>query len=291
MFTQLFGSYLLNNNYLDSDQLSTCLKAQSLAHAKIGVLAINSGLMNFTQVEEINLLQQSVDKKFGELAIERGYLTEITLDDLLNTQKTDFLLLSQSLLDKGYLNLEQLSKAILGYKADYDLSDSDFNLLSKEDVVTLVNSFKEINDLKRSKDYKEYLVLFLNNVIRFVSSDFLVKSIRPATEFKSLECVSQKISGGVILSTFVSAGAVPFTRFAEIFSEEKLDSVDDFTKACVGEFLNQVNGIYTVNKSCDGLDLSLSPQFNETSGCLSLIRESMLVELEFTFGIVNLVIS
>lgn len=53
MFTQLFGSYLLNKKYVTRDQLKAALDFQKSLHVKLGVMAINAGYMASEQVNEI----------------------------------------------------------------------------------------------------------------------------------------------------------------------------------------------------------------------------------------------
>ena len=52
MFTQFFGNYLLNQNLVSPEHLAEALQQQSKTRMKLGVLAINEGLLSAEQVEK-----------------------------------------------------------------------------------------------------------------------------------------------------------------------------------------------------------------------------------------------
>ena len=52
MFTQLFGSYLLNKKLITAEQLKDALDYQKTVHLKLGVMAVNSGFMTAENVNE-----------------------------------------------------------------------------------------------------------------------------------------------------------------------------------------------------------------------------------------------
>ena len=74
MFSQFFGAYLLNEGKVTKEQLAKALDEKKNTRMRLGVLAINDGLMTAEQVEHVNLTQQTVDKLFGDLAVDLGYL-------------------------------------------------------------------------------------------------------------------------------------------------------------------------------------------------------------------------
>jgi len=46
MFSQYFGHYLINNGLIKPEQLADALDYQRSVHLKLGVIAINAGLMS-----------------------------------------------------------------------------------------------------------------------------------------------------------------------------------------------------------------------------------------------------
>ena len=61
MFAQFFGGYLLNKGLVSSQDLTTAIEDKKNTRMRLGVLAINAGLMTAQQVEHVNITQQSVD--------------------------------------------------------------------------------------------------------------------------------------------------------------------------------------------------------------------------------------
>ncbi len=103
---------------------------------RLGVLAINAGLMTAEQVEHVNITQQSVDKRFGDLAVELGYVTADDVEKLLAQQPTDYLLLGQTLVNNGALTNAEFEKALKDYKAENQITD-DISTIKQKLYITL----------------------------------------------------------------------------------------------------------------------------------------------------------
>ena len=65
MYTQFFGNFLLSKGYITNEQLFDALKEKAQKHAKLGTLAIHSGLMTAAEVDSVIVEQTHQDKKFG----------------------------------------------------------------------------------------------------------------------------------------------------------------------------------------------------------------------------------
>lgn len=291
MFTQLFGSYLLNKKLIATEQLKDALDYQNTVHVKLGVMAINSGFMTAEDVNKVHKMQCKVDKKFGELAIEMGFLDEKKLEVLLTTQKSDYLLLGQALIEKEYMSLAEFDQALSNYKKDHNLTDEKFNSIQNENIDEIIDILYTFNGPPNNHIYKNYLSLLLRNIIRFIDSNFRPLDIVPITNY-NLQCsVSQKITGKVNFNTYISADEETFISLAGKFAKESYSINDDYVKASVGEFLNLINGIYLVNMSNDDIDLELTPQSIVSNSTLSDLSEAFCIPLVFSFGIVDIIVS
>ena len=93
MFTQFFGSYLLNRKIVSPANLRVALEKKDTTRVKLGVLAINAGYMTAKQVDAVHKKQATVDKRIGDIAVDMGYLTEAQVEELLSRHKTGCLLL------------------------------------------------------------------------------------------------------------------------------------------------------------------------------------------------------
>ena len=76
MFAQLFGKYLVEHKEVTKEQWQEVMAKRFAVRARLGVLAVEEGLLSTKQANELNRLQLKQDKKFGDLAIEKGYLSE-----------------------------------------------------------------------------------------------------------------------------------------------------------------------------------------------------------------------
>jgi Predicted inhibitor of MCP methylation, homolog of CheC len=291
MFTQLFGSYLLNKKSITAEQLKYALEYQKNVHLKLGVIAVNSGFMTAESVNQVHSMQCKVDKKFGELAIEMGFLDEEKLNILLNTQKSDYLLLGQALIEKEYMTLEQFGEELNNYKKDYSLNNEKFNSLQNENIDEIIDIFYNFNDSPESSTYKSYLSIFIKNIIRFIDANFKPVEIIPINEYKLQWGVSQEVIGETKLYTYIAADEKSFIDFAGKYAKETYTTNNEYAQAAVGEFLNLVNGLYLVNMSNNDVELELTPQNVLSKVNLKNLSEGFCIPLDFSFGRIDIIIA
>lgn len=287
MFSQYFGQYLLKKEYLTMSQLRTALEYQQSVRLKLGVLAVNAGYMNSQQAKLVNEMQTKFDKRFGELAVEAGYLKEEQIEELLSSQSFGHLLLAQALMDKNYMSLEKFEEAINEYKKEYDISECQFFALQSDDVDEIINVYVDIEQDEYSIEIKNYIALFMRNIIRFIDSEIYTNEIKKVGEYKTKCAVTQKIKNLINLQTYINAEEEVFVKLASIYAEEELSAVDEMTKDSVGEFLNLNNGLYLVGMSNMGIELDMEAQlvaFEKT------IPSSYVLPIELPFGKIELIL-
>ncbi|HEY8889118.1 MAG TPA: chemotaxis protein CheX [Clostridium sp.] len=288
MFSQYFGQYLLTEKYLTGEQLKIALEYQQSVRLKLGVLAINAGYMNSQQANQVHQMQSKVDKRFGELAVEAGYIKEEQIEELLSSQKFGHLLLAQALIDKNYMSLEKFERAIYEYKKKYNISESQFSLLQGDDVDEIINIYVNLEDEKYGIEIKQYIALFMRNIIRFIDSEVYANKIMKVKEFKTKCVVSQRIKNSINFMTYINAEQDVFLKIASRYAEEELSIVDEMAKDSVGEFLNLNNGLYLVGMSNKGVELDMEPQ----SVCFEKeIASTYVFPIELPFGKMELIIS
>jgi len=288
MFSQYFGQYLLTEKYLTDEQLKIALEYQQSVRLKLGVLAINAGYMNSQQANQVHQMQSKIDKRFGELAVEAGYIKEDQIEELLSSQKFGHLLLAQALIDKNFMSLEKFERAIYEYKKKYNISESQFNLLQTDDVHEIINIYVNLDDEKYGVEIKQYIALFMRNIIRFIDSAVYTKKIMKIEEFKTKCVVSQRIKNSINFMTYINAEQDVFLKIASRYAEEELTIIDEMAKDSVGEFLNLNNGLYLVGMSNKGIELDMEPQ----SVCFEKkIGLGYVLPIELPFGRMELIIS
>ncbi|MBC8062565.1 MAG: chemotaxis protein CheX [Clostridiaceae bacterium] len=287
MFSQYFGQYLLNEKYLTSEQLKVALEYQQSVRLKLGVLAINAGYMNAEQANQVHQMQTKADKRFGEIAVDLAYVTEEQINELLSSQKFGHLLLAQALIDKDYMSLEKFEEAINEYKKKYNISDTQFDALQKDDVDEIMNVYVKLEADKYGTEIKHYIALFMRIVIRFIDSEVYTNEIMKVQEYKTKWAATQRIKNSLNLQTYISAESEVLVKVASRFAEEEFTSLDEMAKDSVGEFLNLNNGLFLVAMSGIGVELSMDPQsvvFEE------IIPSAYVLPIELPFGKIELII-
>ncbi|MGL5677770.1 MAG: chemotaxis protein CheX [Cellulosilyticaceae bacterium] len=273
MFTQFFGSYLLNHKLVSKEQLTEALEVQKSTHVKLGVLAINQGFMTAEQVDQLHQLQATVDKRIGDLAVEKGYMTEEQVNYLLNTQKTGYLLLGQALVDKSYMTNAGFEDAIKAYKKESSMKDmiKRFYAFTSEEVY--------------EQQLSDYIGLLLRNIVRFIGDDFTPLQLQELEVYPGEWVATQEIVGTFSAHVAIAGDEKAFVGLASRYGEENFEQCDDYVQAAVGEFLNLQDGLFCVNESNErGLELDLQPQVVGKDLNLKVAKAMYSIPVCFPFG-------
>lgn len=291
MFTQFFGNFLLNEQYVTAEQLLEAIHAKNKTRLKLGVLAIDAGYMTAEQVEEVHERQMFEDKRIGDIAVELGYMTREQVEELLGNQRTGYLLLGQALVDQGIMTNAQFENAITKYKNKFRITE-DKEAISDEKAAQMVEELCDFS-YEESKLYTNYIVLLLKNLVRFIGDDFT--PLNPVSVFdkENYKSILQSIKG-----QFATDVAVVFSdeesmlEFGNRYSNEEFDlSEMEYIEAAACDFININNGLFTVNVSNElNMELSLTPpEIKENE--LGISGDIMVFPVQFTFGTVDFVIS
>lgn len=289
MFTQFFGNYLLHNHLVSSENLSEALQSMKNTRLKLGVLAINAGYMTAAQVETAHIEQQRVDKRIGDVMVEMGFLTREQVEELFKTQPSGHLLLGQALVDKGYMTNEQFETALTSYKTENSISDSELANESDESSKKLVEHFYSFGGNKSSY-MTDYVSLLFKNLIRFIGDDFTpLEATAVAGSVKN--CIVQKMGGGIDAASVIDADDNAMAAFASRFAKEEIAENDEYSQACVSEFINLNNGLFAVNMSNDnGIEVKLQPQYICDELAADEIGSACCIPICYPFGTVNFIV-
>lgn len=257
MFSQYLGSYLLRRELISAEELGSLLKKEKEHRIKLGVLAIDRGYMTVDQVEEIHAQQKKIDCRFGELALNKGYLTPLALEKLLTEQKEAHVSLSEILVAEGYFSLAEIEKIVREYKEDAGISDRDIRSLQEGDVAVAVDRLVEFN--KPYEFFRNYVILFLRNLIRFVDPRSRNLSSQEKIETPKGLVIEQAIRGEVNINTAVMIDNSDAGEIASRFSRRDISSPDPLISETLKELLNLHNGLFAVNLSNEGVEVNLNP--------------------------------
>ena len=291
MFSQFFGNYLLENDLITNEELMEVLDIQEETRVRLGVLAVNMGYMDATAIEKVHAKQAVEDKMFGEIAVEMGFLSEKELEKVLSMQKKEHHLMAQTLIDKDIMTLQELEEAYKGYKKENELSEEEFAALKENNVEKIVDAFLDFGNVEDSHFYKDYTVLLIKNLIRFISSKLRIKGLRESQEYNSSWGAYQQVEGDKKLFTAAVAEEDEFVVFAERYSEMELDGPGELAQDSVAEFINLQNGIFLVNCSDEGIKLEMQPQGSLQNNEIKFKERAYVISLELEFGDVDFIIA
>ncbi|MGE5398132.1 MAG: hypothetical protein ACM3MK_11455 [Chitinophagales bacterium] len=258
MFNQYFGNYLLNRSIISNESLKEALQVSDSTRVKLGVLAINAGLLTAAQVNEIQGLQKTMDKRIGEIAVLKGYLTANQVDELLGQQKNSYTQLSQTLVDMNLMTMEQLEKALNDYKRDSGLTLEQFTAIQQGDMETVVRSFLTSTDSGYTRTLQDYVLLMMNSIVRFLGQVPILKQ-PPVATIESNIAARQDIVGPFTMASYVAMDKQTFVKVAQQYSGIAIDSISELAESSVAEFLNLNNGLFIINMDNQGINMHLEP--------------------------------
>lgn len=290
MYTQFFGNFLLNKGVITSEQLLEALNEQASTRIKIGTLAMHAGYMTANEVDNVIIMQTHQDKRFGELAVSEGYLTKEQLTSLLEDQIPEYLVLGQILIEKGYITNNDFENLIIDYQSENEIYNPEMNGDQDDAITQMIRSF--CNTTGAPDCFYDYLLLFFNNLVRFIGDDFMPMTPFPCPEYPAVYSVSQHVTGEIAVSSTLDMDEATAIAFASRYVSDTFEEFDEYVKASIEDFLNLHNGLYIVNVSNESaIDLRLTPPEVQTENILPLPEHSYLIPLIYPFGTVNFIFS
>ncbi len=257
MFGVYFGKYLEDKGILTNEQYNAIISDSNNAKVKLGLLAVESGLMTDAQAEEVNMIQQMQDRRFGDIAVEKGYLTDDQVGSLLKKQGDEYLLFVQALVERGILSLEEIQKELNSYKKSERFTALDVEAIKSGDIDKIVPVFTK--DSEASPMVKDYIALVARNHVRFINSHFRIEKIEKLNEYTSSYVAAQELDGDYRLFTAFCGDGDGLKEIAKAYAKEEFETVDLDVLDAACEFLNCNNGLYATKLSNEDVDLDMLP--------------------------------
>ena len=255
MFFRVFGNYLKNKNLLDDKQLEALMKYRRENRVKLGMLAVEQGLMTPEQAEDVNRLQAMQDKRFGEIAIENGYLTALDMDQLIAKQGNPYFLFLQAVQEKGFLPKDTVTGMLLTYRDENGLSNEQLEVIKSGTVDAVADVLLTAENMHAENMIK----LAVRNLVRFVSSDIWFEKIVQVDKLEATQMASQKIEAAKPMELGLVSKDSELLELACIYGKEEFDELDADAYDAVCEFINCNNGLYARSYSTLGNELELLP--------------------------------
>lgn len=258
MFSQLFGTYLVEKQIITKDEYRAAIEKQLSVRVKLGTIAIADGLLSEEDVEMINQLQMQFDKRFGDIAQEKGLLTAEQIDALLAKQGNPYMQFTQSLTECTELTATVIDKTLAAFQKEHGFSDADMTALKADDLDALIPVFScAANPL-----ITELAGLVVRNINRFVSRDFYIGRIRHVKSLPYSALAGQKLTGStnLCLALAEESSDQAFSLIAGNFSGvAQNDAADTLDAVC--EFINVNNGLFASDQSEHDKEFELEPVF------------------------------
>lgn len=287
MSNHYLGSYLLNHNLVHRDVLNQLLQDQRKTHIMLGVLALNNGLMTAQQINEINALQKQVDKKFGELAVDKGYLTYRDVDHLLSQQKSSTVELSQLLLDSHIFTLEELEGIMSDYRqfiSDGSITETSDNEDAMKYIFRIIHGQIKEKMLEPASHYIDYGKLMFKSFIRFIDHSVYLGAEDQIALEEPICIALQEMQGSFQCKSYLAMDEATYLKLATQYGKMSITAPGELADASVTEFLNQVNGHYTIQMSDVGLKLSLNPPMTLALSDMAPLSKSLILPFMTTYG-------
>lgn len=290
MFSAFFGNYLLNKGVVSKEELASVLEQQKNVRLMLGVLAINAGFMTAKQVDEVHYLQNLKDLRFGEIAVEKGYLTTSQLMELLGQQTSEHLILAQTLIDNGIMTMQSFEQEILLYKIAHGLDDEQFEAIKKGDVHVVMSAFLAFEKTGMSEFYIDFVTLFVKNIIRFIDRNVFINRVERVSSILEKHLFQQDIIGEHTIFTAFTGDDEAILDIASKHAEESFDIIDDYAIDSACEFINLSNGLFVVNESDKGNELTLTIQKYISNSSIPENKKMYRIPIHITKGIIYLYI-
>lgn len=284
MFTQYFGNYLLKEGRVAPAALKAALERLDSVKVKLGVLAVDAGLMTPAQVEEVHALQKGADVRFGDLAVDKGYIDRDAVDALLARQGQGHLLLSQALVDAGVMNVESLEAALGAYKHACGLTDAEFEAFKRNDVDIASTASPFMPETVGLEAVRDYFGVLLRSLVRFVDATVILGQIERADSVEVQRLVLSTLEGGLDMAVGLAGNPAELREIASRFAQMPMSLGDPLVDDGLGEFMNTVNGLFISKKSNDGVEIELLPPIFHNKGRISATGGVLKLPVEASFG-------
>lgn len=291
MYNQFFGNYLFSKGYVTKEQLIPALLRQDKEPLGIGILALYSGYMSADEIENIIEQQNQKGKKFSDLAMENGFLTQDQALELLDIKAPAFLALGQVLINDGVFTYEEFSNILADYRSQNEFLELEINEDNKDEIQCLIDDFSLLSEASFSSFGRAYLELLFNNLIRFIGDDFTALPPDLCTEFPTEYCVKQSINGNYEINTYLSMEETVALAFANRYTEENFEELNEYVRASVEDFVNLHNGLFIVNASNDySNELTIGVLESKNDSLIYFDNPAYHFPVYYPFGIVHFVV-
>ncbi len=116
-----FGTFLVENAFIDENGLQEALREQLASLQPLGRLAVKEGSLSEEQVRVLRDCQREEDRLLGDLAVDRAWISREELERLMKLQQSRRRRLGEILVEMALLSQDVMQRALSEYEAISDL--------------------------------------------------------------------------------------------------------------------------------------------------------------------------
>ena len=255
MVENILGNFLLETGKIDKQQFYRLIKEHDDTRVKLGLIAVEEGMMTLDQTTEVNILQSAMDQRFGDIAVAKGYLTDEQVDYLLKKQGNPYLTFIQSLIDDEIIQMGEIDSILEDFKQKNGFNDSQMADLKSGDVNRIVPIFLP----EECQKYSAIVGTVIRTLIRLVNRNTYIGTAELVDDFPGEGQVNQALVWEEGLIDGFSEGDGGLVEMCSVFAHEEFDSINEDSLDAAGELLNCANGLYVSSLSRRGIFLEITP--------------------------------
>ncbi len=241
------AQYFLNEGVMSLEQIEPLLPKMREKEIQLPVVALRRRMVAPGVLDEIGSVSTET---FTRVALEKGFLTRPQIEELSHETGGESLHFAQYLLDEGILNFTELD---VYFQARENMKELPVHYA----IRTLCGEQLELE----SAFYSDFMEIFMDSLMDFLRAPAVI-SLEPVSEkvFSTelaTHAASQCMNGDVSIVTGILAENDKFLELASRYSEEDLTEIDEIAIDSIQEFLNVVNGIYSIQLAERGIEVDL----------------------------------
>jgi len=136
----------------------------------------------------------------------------------------------------------------------------DFNPVRTAVLLAMGNDFP-----REGQYYAAYMEMFMAAMKSMLHTEAVVERV-PCQEDEDQPCyaTSQRLSGDISFAAGIIASEPVYLKLAERYSEEELPEMDEMAQDCLEEFINVLNGMFSVSLGEQKIETDLElPRFGK----------------------------
>ncbi len=241
------AQYFLNEGVMSLEQIEPLLPKMRTKRIQLPVVALRQRMVAPGVLDEIGSVTTEV---FKEIALEKGLLTSEQIEELSQESGGESLHFAQYLLDEGILDFTELD---VYFQEREHMKELPVHYA----IRTLCGEQLELE----SAFYSDFMEIFMDSLMDFLRAPAVI-SLEPVSEkvFSTelaTHAASQCMNGDVSIVTGILAENDKFLELASRYSEENLTEIDEIAIDSIQEFMNVVNGIYSIQLAERGIEVDL----------------------------------